>query len=303
MTKIDPHTPIRSIEFGIILKEGREFSYYLIPTDSTLKAEFQEMLEETQLQWQKCEEMAREYDPAEIYPSRARLELPSDSFLLGNLSELYNAENIPIEASRIQELPKLFAYFCIFRFGDVQNREKILAIRKAVQFKGLAKQRLVQWFDDSLHYVEDKFFKLDKEFDIVVTPTRVMILKPKSFESIARLDDVILETAGENLVRMSACVPYIEVSELTEYAKAHKRAARLIASIVARGDLVNTSERLFKEQCARCGVPLVCNNGKVYPAEKAELAFLNVLDRRRYTVSLIEDTHEKYEATSRHGVV
>lgn len=302
MTNTDPHPAIRSIEFGIILREGEKLSYYLIPTDITLKAEFHRMLEQTLSSWQEGGEVAREYDPAEVYPSRAQLELPRDSLLLGNLSELYNAENISIEASRIRELPKLFAYFCIFRTGNAQNGEKVLAIRKAVQFKGLAKQRLVRWFDDSLHYVEDKFFKLDKEFDVVITPTRVLILNPKSFESIARLDDIILETAGENLVRMGTHVPFIELSGLTEYAKTHKRAARLIASIAARGDLAATSERLFEEQCTRYGVTLVCNDGRFCPAEKHELAFLNVLDRRRYAVSLIEDVHEKYEAASRHGV-
>ncbi len=289
----------QTIEFGIFLQEGEENFPFLIPADYALKEIFSEMLTQTMSDWIDCGESSKLYDPSENYASNERLEIALSHDLASVIKAFYDLDNITTDTSKIRYIAKLFFYFCIFRRRD---GTKLIAIKKAVQFKGLAKQKMARFLNDSLQYVEDTFFKIDKEFDFIITSDKVLILHPKSFESFANLDEIILQKATENTARIGETLSFIDVSRIEEYTKTHKRAARLIASIIYRSDLINTSEELFRAHCERCGVEIEMINGKISPAERNEIGFLNVLDRRRYAIQLVEGVVEKYEAPSRHSV-
>jgi hypothetical protein len=76
---------------------------------------------------------------------------------------------------------------------------------------------------------------------------------------------------------------------------------RLVAAIKSRPDLVNISKRCLRSECRQAGLKIEQKDGKLVPAEGSEMGFLMLLDRRRYTVTLIERTPETYEAPSRHS--
>jgi hypothetical protein len=145
-------------------------------------------------------------------------------------------------------------------------------------------------------------FKLDYDFDYIITNEKIFIHRVSGFESITRLNDVILERAQQNTVSLGVRLPWIDIGQLGEYTRTHMRAARLIASIVSRENLESISIELLRDECRNDGVVLEEINGKISPAEKSEFGFLNVLDRRRYHMMLIPDVDEIYEAPTRHGI-
>ncbi|MDQ7088940.1 MAG: hypothetical protein Q9Q13_14270 [Acidobacteriota bacterium] len=52
------------------------------------------------------------------------------------------------------------------RLTDNKNR-RLTALRRASQFKGVLKKRLIRWLDDTLKIIEDSVFKLDNDFDLL----------------------------------------------------------------------------------------------------------------------------------------
>src|SRR2546426_481228 len=72
--------------------------------------------------------------------------------------------------------------FCYFaRLTDSKGR-RLTALRRATQFKGVLKSRLLRLVTDSLKLVEDHIFKLDRDFDLLIDSANVHILRPSGFE-------------------------------------------------------------------------------------------------------------------------
>ncbi len=287
------------IEFGVRLKYDDDFQNFLVPTAKPLKQHFREMLANTLASCPDNADNIETYDPAQTYAGEVCLQLALDSPLVKETQDFFTMENIPLNATKVEDNENIFAYFCIFRHRDGQ---KTIGIRRANQFKIVTNQKLVFLCDDTLEFVRGKLFKLDYDFDFIVTSERIFIHRISGFESITHLNEVILERAQQNTVRLGERLPWIDTQKLVSYTRNHMRAARLIASIISRGDLENISIDLLKSECGTDGVILDEVDGKLSPAEKSEFGFLNVLDRRRYHITLIPNRDEIYEAPTRHGI-
>ena len=77
---------------------------------------------------------------------------------------------------------------------------------------------------------------------------------------------------------------------------------RIIAALLRRGDLAQTSMTNLRRACRLNRIAIDMDEGQLVPRKGQELAFLNLLDRRRYVISLIAGKWEQYEAGSRKGV-
>lgn len=163
------------------------------------------------------------------------------------------------------------------------------------------RSRLVKWINDTLITVEDTLFKLDYDFDFLITEGNIFILRPGNFENIAAVDDSIKEKIEEKTQQLSSKLSFIDFSNITDYVKEHKRAARLISSISARKDIDRLVPDKIESIAASTGVNFVKEAGKIKPSEGYELAFLEILDRRRFTIELT-DNEEAYMASSRREI-
>jgi hypothetical protein len=103
----------------------------------------------------------------------------------------------------------------------------------------------------------------------------------------------------EETAKRVTCIDFLY---LKEFVSTHKRAAKLIASLRARPDLHLTSLTKLQEGCIENGIEIVYEGEKIRPAPGSELAFLEMLDRRRYTVDLVDNQEELYIAANRRGV-
>lgn len=75
--------------------------------------------------------------------------------------------------------------------------------------------------------------------------------------------------------------------------------SRVVAALRAREDLTDTSQNNLKRECKRSGVQVRSVDGRIMPEPGHELAFLQMLDRRRYAICLVTGRWEQYEAASR----
>jgi len=288
---------IQSVEFGVCLDTVERQSHRLVPCVAAVQQALKEMLEETRRSLFADGSGFTEFSPAEKYASNERLRIALSSDLVNKQREVFEAVNLPTDSNALNNTDAIISYFAIFRDNGSQ---KLLAFRRAAQFKGVLKKRLIRFSDDALRIVPDHVFKLDTDFDFLIFDNQVLIWRPSGFVFTADMDNQIAACANENVSYIEKTIACVDFTDLREFVFTHKRAMRLVAVIKSRKDLAAIAPKLLSVECKQARILLRQKNGKLLPEPGHELAFLMLLDRRRYTVTLIEGQPETYEAPSRH---
>jgi hypothetical protein len=289
---------IESVEFGVCIDTEDGESYRLVPIDDSVKEALREMLAATMAALSAEGAKIEEFSPAEKYASNERLSVSLESDLVEKHREIFAAENLATDTDALNEPTDLVSYFAIFR--DSTNA-KLMAFKRATQFKGVIKKHLITIIDDSLHIVPDQLFKLDNDFDFLIFDNQILIWHPIGFIFTADMDAQIAECAATNVDSIAEDITCVDFTGLKTFVSKHKLAMRLVAALKSRSDLVSVSKTRLRAECRESGVKVIQKDGKLSPAEGSEMGFLMLLDRRRYTVTLIEKQPETYEAPSRHA--
>jgi hypothetical protein len=285
---------IKSIEFGVGRDEDGKETFFLVPVDENVQTALKEMVEDT---WGAMREEGepREYEASEKYASQEYVFVSTNESLVERLTALHRA-NLPINSLALKEPGAIFTYFA--KLTDSKGRW-VTAVRRATQFKGILKSRLLQFITDALKLVEDSTFKLDSDFDLLIDSAKVHILRPSGFEFIAELQEAIREAVPNNVASIQKDIPFVDFEIIGEYAASHTRAARHLASIRSQRETQNISQALLKRACKTHGVDLLVKNGKITVLAGSEMDFLDILDRRMYELELVEGSPERYRAGSR----
>lgn len=292
---------IQSVEFAVCHDTSKGERYYQIPVDKGVQDALKDMLKNTIETLHSGENQMETYEPAQKYASTECLEIGLDNEHMEKLKQIYKTENIVTNAEMIKDTKGMAFYFAIYR--DTK-KNKLVAIRRAAHFKGIlkAQKRLISLIDDTLRLVEDEIFKLDNDFDYLIFDQRISILHPSGFEYTSGIETMISNSVACMIEETATRVTCIDFLYLKEFASSHKRAARLIASLRARPDLHLTSSAKLQKRCKDNGIEIVYEGGKLRPLPGSELPFLEMLDRRRYMVDLVDDQEELYIAANRRGV-
>lgn len=294
--EFDPQN-VSVAEFGVGRDDGNRERFVAMPVGADVQAVLQEMVQATWDAMQNDGEQPRKYEPSEKHASMESLYLPLEDELAASVRALHEASTLEIDSAALHDPSLVFAYFA--RFTDQKGR-RLLALRRATQFKGILKKRnrLVRMVDDTLTIIDDTVFKLDNDFDLLVDGENVYILRPSGFEFAGRLQQAILDAVPQNIEKIAQAVDFVEFESIASYASTRPRAARYLASI--RGQAGGSIDKdLLGKLCKQTGVEINESNGRVSITTGHELAFLEVLDRRRYEVSLVKDEPELYRAASR----
>jgi hypothetical protein len=92
---------------------------------------------------------------------------------------------------------------------------------------------------------------------------------------------------------------FVDFAGIQAYAARHPRAARYLASIRDQ-PIQNISRRALTDYCRANGVEIQRAGRKIAVSDDHVMAFLEILDRRRYEVSLVADAPpELFRAGSR----
>lgn len=287
------------VEFGVGRDTDRERIFHCISVDINVQGALREMADETWQALSAMEQGLARYEPAEKHASQEYLILPLVDELAASMRELHEAINLPLDNNALGDPSRIFAYFA--RFKDTQGR-RLTALRRATQFKGVLKKRLIRLVTDTLEIIEDKVFKLDSDFDLLIDDEHIHILRPAAFEFAGQLQKAVMDAVPTNIAALQADLDFVDFETITTYACNHPRAARYLASIRADAEAQNISRPKLAELCQRTGVEFFEQNGKLYVNEQNVLGFLEVLDRRRYELELVDGQPERYRAPSRQRI-
>jgi hypothetical protein len=296
---------VRSVEFCVSVKQGSEHENFLVPSDRSVQDELHEMLRNTVAQFGGDRGEIASYPPwqqfelSEKYASKETLiaNLASDEMV--TISDLYNEEGWPSNARALRNAEDIMYYFGVFRD---HSRRKLIGVRRAAQFKSVVKSRLIRLADDSLTMVNDHLFRLDNEFDFLITRNHVYILHPAGLERIAQVEQLVSAKAREKALALGRQITFVDFASIAEFVAHHKRAARAVVALVSREGLNNISRSKLAVAARETDVVLVNIGRKISPATGSEMAFLELLDDRRYATAIKTGPKEAYVANSRKPV-
>ncbi|HDX8345059.1 TPA: DUF4868 domain-containing protein [Aeromonas dhakensis] len=292
---------IVNIEFSFRVEDGENVSFQSAPTDREIKDILRQMLDDTVREFNINQDEILPYEVSEKYASKEKLSASIVDPLYQETLLIRDAEDAQINPEAINN-PASIPYYRV-KYYDSEERV-LVAVRTASYFKAMLKQRsrLFRLVDDALESFQDSIFKLDFDFDFFIIGNDVYILRPANFESITNLGDEILEHAVAKVEVISEALGFINFEHIQELAGRSKRVARLVASVSSRDDLAQISEQNIRTLSQRTGVGLVESENGLMPLEGKELDFLEILDRRRYIVELIDGNQEAYRAQSRQAI-
>lgn len=287
---------IRTVEFGVGRDDGDGRTFFMITVDGDVQDALREMAEATWAAMQKLTNKPPRYEPSEKHAGIEYLHLPLADDLATSMRDLHKANNLPINMGALNNPESVFSYFA--RFTDTQGR-RLTALRRATQFKGILKNRLIQFVTDALKIVEDDIFKLDTDFDLLIDARNVHILRPSGFEFAGHLQEAIMAAVSKNVAALKTDLSFVKFDVIESYASQHPRAARYLASIRSQKESKNIDRDRLVQLCAHTGVETAETDGQIIVTEKHVMGFLEVLDRRRYEIELVADAPEQYRAASR----
>jgi len=284
--------------FGVGRDDGNGQTFVEISVDGDVQDALHEMLWATWRAMQRDEDGPVPYEPSEKHGGTEYLILPLEAEMASSVRRLHESHNLDVTNNALDDPSDVFCYFA--RLTDTKSR-RLTAVRRATQFKGIlkSKNRLVRMLDDTLRVIEDTVFKLDNDFDFLVDAANIHILRPSGFEFAGQLQQAILAAVPESIEAIQKSLRFVACDGLEAYAAKHPRAARYLASIRSQDDLDSVDKVLLKRVCKLTGVEVVESKGRVSVVEGHEMGFLEVLDRRRYEVSLVKERPERFRATSR----
>ncbi len=239
------------------------------------------------------------YEPSEKYAGTEYLYVPIDDDKVVQLRDFHTARNLDPDNDVFDDTGSIFCYFA--RFLDDHDR-RLTAIRRATTMKGALKKKTLSWNAGILELVEPKLFVLDSDFDILIDSVAVHIWRSSSFESVGKLQNEILGAVSANIAAIQQDIDFMDFGPIQLYAGSHVTAARYLASIRTQTAEGPISKGALMQLCAVTGVMVEEQDGKIVVAPNHYMGFLEVLDRRRYGIELIEGKTEPFRATSRQRI-
>lgn len=292
-----------SKDFVVSMKESDEDEFFRIPLSSAAGSLLTESLANTIVALTKVQPLVAlpQYSPAEKHAAKEPMCIPLDTDYMAKARKLYNLAEVETNAQVLQDHPA-GVYFYLVRFKPIEAGPMVLGVKQAAQFKGSLKSKWLR-LGDELDVVKDKLFRLDSDFDFLITNEAVFMLRVDKCEYLLGLEVEMRLRAPAQVAALQSHLPFLDLSCFSAalIGKASARDIRLLASVVARPDLAQTDKKLLKRYCLENNIPIKVHGGKLIPTGTNPLGILKALDRRVYQVMLIQDKHERYEASSRHA--
>ncbi len=283
-------------EFGVGQDDGDDQTFVFVSVDGEVQGALREMSQTTWTAMQKQATTPTRYEPSEKYASCEHVYLPLTDHLAARMRDLHTANNLPTDGHALGSPSEVFCYFA--RFTDEQHR-RLTALRRATQFKGVLKSRLIRLVSDALKLVEDKIFKLDVDFDLLIDGHNLHILRPSGFEFVGELQQAVLAAVPKNIEAIKQDLKFVDFATIAEYAGQHPRAARCLASIRVQEETKQIDKGLLKKHCKRMGIEVKESKSKLVVDGDDVMRFLEVLDRRQFELELVKGKPERFKAGSR----
>lgn len=291
---------IATVNFGVgLLSNG---NVYFVPTDGGMKGVLKEMIADTVGALNAAEGTWQEYDVSEDYGERRRVYCGRHNEFMKEFSKLFDAgapDDLPNLHEHVNDIEFYFA-----EVTDNQNR-RMVGVRKATQFKGTvkAKNRLVRMVDDTLSIIEDEVFKLDNEFDVLITDAHVYVINDARMQQLGDITSHVAATAKNKIQHIEDTINFLDLSRIKEKIENHPRVARYAASVAQNPNIANFQRARIEELAVQHGIVFkALDNGKLQCRVQDEARLIELLDARRYHLDLANNGGDPYRATGRQKV-
>ena len=292
---------VQKVEFYVCHANKYSEDHYQVPVGKDVQQALIEMLEETQskLDALESDESIEIFSPAQKYGTADAVQCRLDSEYAEVPRMLLAEKDIPTTRHAVDDLINI-SYYYVIAFDIDGNR--LLGVRRATQFKGVLKARLLNVVDNTLKLSSKTTFRLDSDFDYIADSEMIWALRPAGLEFTGKLTEAVKAAALEASAEVARRISYLDLGRLGVYASKHPRAARYLAAVKSRDDLELISRGLLESYCENANIALMSENDMLSPKGGNEILFLEVLDRRLYIAELIEGQKERYEAPNRKNV-
>ena len=287
---------IRTTQFGIGRSNQDSAAFSVVPSGDDVQKALQAMVNSTVQELEKNIGSRAVFDPADKHGSREHLYIATKDDLATPLRALQEAENLTIDSNVLRDMSTVFCYFV--RITDNRGR-RLTGVRRSAQFKALKQRQMLRFIDDALHMETRPMFQLNDDFDVIMDSEVVHILHPVGFRVLAHVDHTLHTSVRRNISTISSGISFADWDNVERYAERKPRAAALLASIRTHGFHNGIEQRLLIELCKNTGVKVTQVEGRIQVPDASILDFLEVLDRRRYGIKVVEDSVEQYKAASR----
>jgi hypothetical protein len=289
---------IASVDFGISLLDGEA---YIVPTDNAIQASLREMLRSTAAIIGSKDDEWVEFSVSEEYSKKRKIYCPRNSEFMEAISEIYDIVDIPDKVFNLSEIVRdVRYYFAIFRDA---NHNKLVALKRATQFKGILKNRLISIFDNTLKIVDEEILRLDFNFDLIICCNNVYIEDINAFEALAYLGEMVAAAAEGKLAHIEQIIQFLDLSGIASSIENHPRTAKLAASVASRNDLAAFDREKIESLARAQGILLqVVEGNRLRPKVADRHKLLEILDDRRYVSNLTTADPIPFRARSRQRV-
>jgi hypothetical protein len=291
---------IASVNFGIALRSNGNL--YFVPTDAGLKGALKEMIASTVATLNAVEGDWQAYDISEDYGQRRRIYCNRNNEYMAVFSTLFDAGALDDLTNLPDHVYDIEYYFA--EITDNQDR-RMVGVRKATQFKGTvkARNRLVRMTNDTLSIIEDTVFKLDNEFDVLITDANIYILSDAKMQQLADITSRVAATAKDKIQAIEDTITFLDLSRIKEKIAKHPRVARYAASIAQNHLIVNFQRAKIEALALQHGIVFKeLDTGKLQCRVQDEAKLMELLDARRYHLDLAGNGGDPYRATGRQKV-
>ncbi|MFM2041968.1 MAG: hypothetical protein RLY86_544 [Pseudomonadota bacterium] len=292
---------ITDVGFHIVVQESDGLRPYRVPSSAQVRDLFRDTLLETRRTLVPEGGVWSEFDPSEKYSSKDPIRISASSDFAVSFYEIYSAQNFPPKDNIASVVEDIVYYFVVFRDA---SQNKIVGMRKATQLRALAKakDRTIAIGLAGLEVIDKPIFKVDIDFDLVITPDFVYILRPEGFILLGDVERAVRSSAIASVDKLQDSSSFLDLSKLKGIADRHN-AARLIAAIKTRNDIHTLNKEKFENLASRVNVPLIVgDDGRLGPHPDRMMDFLKLLDYRRYFLDIRDGDPDVYEAASRKQV-
>lgn len=292
-------TQVDTTEFGVGKENGHQQGFLAMTVDVDVQGALRDMANATWDSMQENTKVPQKYEPSEKHAGIEHLYLPLADNMAQAMRDLHEAVNLPLDADALNDVASVFCYFA--RMTD-KTGQRLTGLRRATQFKGSLKSRFLRLDTNALKLVHDRVFKLDQDFDLLIDSANIHVLRPSSFEFAGKLQEAIMAAVPGNIAAIQQELAFVNFDSIGTYAQKHPRAARYLASIQSQKQCKDVDKRALKALCKRTGVDFSEANGKIVIADANVMGFLEVVDRRRYEVTLVKGSPERFKAASRQKI-
>jgi hypothetical protein len=291
---------IASVNFGIALCSNGNL--YFVPTDAGLKGALKEIVAGTVAALNAVQGDWQAYDISEDYGERRRVYCSRDNEYMDAFKILFDAGALDDLANLPDHVKDIEYYFA--EITDNTNR-RMVGVRKATQFKGTmkAKNRFVRMTNDTLSIIEDTVFKLDNEFDVLITDRNVYILNDAKMQQLADITSRVAATAKDKIQAIENTITFLDLSRVKDKIEKHPRVARYAASIAQNPLIANFQRAKIETLAQQHGIVFKeLGTGKLQCRVQDEAKLMELLDARRYHLDLADNGGDPYRATGRQKV-